>query len=120
VVLVAVAAAVFLWKFLQTGSLAWDRAFLAAYAILLAYPMSWAARRWSRRAIGRNQALPWFARDAHRWMATLVVAHLLQNVFSSWTPGGSPLIGFFLAIKLLAAAWLALCLVSALFAPRND
>jgi hypothetical protein len=53
-------------------------------------------------------------------MATLVVAHLLQNVFSSWTPDGFPVIGFFLAIKVLAAAWLALCLVSALFAPRND
>jgi uncharacterized protein (DUF2235 family) len=96
-------------------ALAWDWAFLPAYALLLAYPMAWSVRRWIPAAIAANRALPWPARHVHQWMWVLVLADLLENAFAWWAPELVWIIAFFSLIKQLAVLRLLACVVISLF-----
>lgn len=63
-------------------ALAWDWAFGAAYALLLAYPLAWATRRAAPAAIVSGHGLGFLTRNAHVLMWALVAADSLENLLS--------------------------------------
>jgi hypothetical protein len=100
---------------LVRDALAWDGAFLPAYALLLAYPMAWSVRRWVPAALAANRELPWPARHVHYWMWVLVLADLFENSFGWWAPELLLIISFFSLVKRLAMLRLLACLAISVF-----
>lgn len=89
------------WQAIQ-----WDWAFGAAYALLLAYPVAWAARRAVPAAIAAGQPLAGLTRNARWLMAGLVAADAAENLLTyalGSIPATGPLfVGWSLGLSLAA------------------
>lgn len=85
----------------------WDWAFGAAYALLLAYPVAWAARRAAPAAIAAGQPLAGLTRHARWLMAGLLTADVAENLLSYGlvdTPStGMLFAGWSLSLSLFSA-----------------
>lgn len=84
----------------------WDWAFGAAYALLLAYPVAWAARRAVPAAIAAGRPLAGLTRNARWLMVGLVAADAAENLLTyalGSVPATGPLfVGWSLGLSLAA------------------
>ncbi len=95
-----------------TRAINWDWAFGAAYALLLAYPVAWAARRAAPTAIAAGRPFGRLARQTPWLMSGLVVADAAENLLSYCLGGGdSPWMGLPLVALSLSSVLKFACLV---------
>ncbi len=98
-------------------ALAWDTAFIAAYAAWIAYPVAWALRRLVAQAVPLGRPIGWLPRHAHWCMALLVAADLGENLALLAMPAAvsAQVVAVLAAVRLLCLALLAavLCLGAA-------